>query len=699
MRVNWRALQWAMFGVGSLLVLGMLWALAAGPGAGRAHDVEVGVVGPGLAVDLLATDQVDHVAQATLSKLADRDSAVDSVSDHSAVAAVVMDLSGTTDEVLVDRARDPELVAATLDEIRIVEHEFGRTVRVTDLNADASDRAHRIDWAVVWASVCGFLIGLGAVIVRWARIRPTGRVPRVVVILLGSSAAVALGLVNTMGPFAGNGALNTAVLFATTICAALMPLAFAAAAEGTGMAWALLLFTPSLLPLILHLDTHLLAEPWRTLHPFTSIGAAREALAWTHVDIRSLMVLVAWWVAISVIGIRSLRPRPDRRLEPLPLATAMKAAVPSLLVILLAAWRLPTAVDPRPDTDALASTTECVYTGTPTSVKQINQVTRSAKGGQLFGGGDVGASAPLQDGRSVWVFGTSVRGGSAGEEAQLVGNSMLLFDDDCLAVVAPADGGAVIPDRRGTWYWPMSVTTDRREGYDVVMVSAARLKSDQRADAAAIRTLGPAVASYLVPRGGTPQLLGVTDFARLPRPDAPLWGAALARAEDGWVYVYGTARDPQAFGYSLHVARVRPEQALDQRRWRYWDGTAWVKDSSRSARLVEAVNGVSQTLSVWQGSNGTWYALSKQNDVLGTGLVIWSAPAPQGPFTAHPAVADIPSDTESGHLRYAPLAHPELLPQPGSVVVSYSNNRTDQSQILNDPRLYRPTFLRVPLPR
>lgn len=693
--MNWRALRWAMFGVGALLVAGMLWGLAAGPGAGRAHDVEVAVVGPGLAVDLLASDEVPHIGSVTLTKLEDRDSALASVGDHSAVAAVIMNLTGTTDEVLLDRSRDPELVDATLAEIRATENAFGRTIRISDVNTDASGRSQRIDRAVVWASLCGFLIGLGAVIVRWARIRPKGRIPRVVVILVGSAIAVAVGLTNTLGPFAGNLLLNTLVLFVVTLTSALLPLTFAAAAEGTGMAWALLLFAPTLLPPILHLDAHLLPQPWRTIHPFTPPGAAREALAWTHVDIRSLLVLLAWWIAVSVLGIRALRPRPGRTVTPLPLVTAMCAALPALVVILLAAWRLPTSVDPRPDTDSLASTAECVHTGSPRTVKQINAVARSAQGSELFSGGDVGASAQLQDGRSVWIFGTSVRSGSG--SAQMVGNSMLLFDHDCLAVVAPADGGAIIPGKQDTWYWPMSVTTDQRDGYDVVMVSASRLKVDEGAESAAIETLGPAVAAYLVPVGGTPQLLGVTDFAPVRGSDSPLWGAALARA-DGWVYIYATARPEGSFGYSLQVARARPDQALQQRTWQYWDGQSWGKDPDRAAVLIDSIDGVSQTLSVWRGDDGTWYALSKQNDVLGTDMVIWSAPSPQGPFTAHPSVAQIPSDTEAGTLRYTPLAHPELLPQPGSVVVSYSNSRTDQNEILKNPQLYRPTFLRVPLP-
>jgi hypothetical protein len=45
-----------------------------------------------------------------------------------------------------------------------------------------------------------------------------------------------------------------------------------------------------------------------------------------------------------------------------------------------------------------------------------------------------------------------------------------------------------------------------------------------------------------------------------------------------------------------------------------------------------------------------------------------------------------------------PLAHPDLLPEEGSVVVSYSRNVTDLKRLLTQPTLYRPRFLRVQLP-
>jgi hypothetical protein len=245
----------------------------------------------------------------------------------------------------------------------------------------------------------------------------------------------------------------------------------------------------------------------------------------------------------------------------------------------------------------------------------------------------------------------------------------------------------------------LSVATAERPGYDLVAVTSQRVRSTSGNDAFAFENLGPATAVFVVPRGGTPQLIALRDVGPdSADPTRPMWGAATADSE-GWLYLYGTARpdDGTATGFSLRVARVRPEELLRPERWRYWDGAAWVGTPGDAAELVTSDGGVSQTLSVFE-RDGTWYAFSKRGEFLGNDLVFWTAPAPWGPFTAQPAVAALPSNATTGELRYMPLAHPDLLPRDGSVLVSYSRNQADLGQVLQDPLLYRPRFLRLPLP-
>lgn len=373
--------------------------------------------------------------------------------------------------------------------------------------------------------------------------------------------------------------------------------------------------------------------------------------------------------------------------------------VPPAVALLSVALVVPTRPDlPDPVDVPRASQSTCLPTGEITSVRQIDRLVRTVRGNPEFAGGDVGTSARLQDGRFLFLFGDTLRS-AAFDGQRFVRNSMLVFSPGCAQVILPADHGALVPDRPdGVGYWPMSTIVERGQGFDLVGVAVQRVRSTGTG-VFDFETLGPARALFVVPSGGTPQLLGVTDLGPdLADPTRPMWGAATDVA-GGWVYTYGTSRAPgsTAPGFELRVARHRPVDFDRTEEWTYWDGSSWQRDPARSAALIPAVGGVSQTLSVFH-REGTWYALSKRDEFLGSDLVIWTAPAPTGPFTAGPPVAQIPSDSATGTLRYLALAHPGLLPRRGTVVVSYSENNLDLSVVQDDPRRYRPRFLRVPLP-
>jgi hypothetical protein len=327
------------------------------------------------------------------------------------------------------------------------------------------------------------------------------------------------------------------------------------------------------------------------------------------------------------------------------------------------------------------------------TVADLNRVMRMPDVDGLVGG-DVGLDVALQDGRRLWLFGDTLRAGAAP-----VRNSMVLRDGDCLHAVVTPDRGAVIPDRDlRVGYWPMSVGAVSRPGYDLVAVGAQRVRA-KGTGPFDFETLGSAVAVFVVPAGGTPQLVARQDVG----PDdsdstRPTWAAAAA-VEHEMVYLYGTSRaaDGRSLGFSVRVARTRLDDLLDPTSWRYWDGVDWSPYPDAAAEVIPAAGGVSQTFSVFE-QDGTWYALSKQDEFLGHHVHVWTADQPWGPFLLGPVVATLPSNAAAGELVYMPLAHPTLLPQQGTVVISYSRNQVDVGQVLRDPQLYRPRFLRVRLP-
>jgi len=382
--------------------------------------------------------------------------------------------------------------------------------------------------------------------------------------------------------------------------------------------------------------------------------------------------------------------RPTWRLVVLLLVGVVAAGV------VWAAWGpVHRLIDPEPAAEA---SLDCMPVPPFDTVAEANRLIRTYRSQPGFVGGDVGADLTLSDGRRMWVFGDTLRDQTF-DGPQIVRNSMLIFEDDCAGVVLPADGGALIPDRvDGVGYWPMSLGKVARDDADLVGVGVQRVRATG-AGTLSFQILGPGIAVFRVLPGETPELLAVHDLG----PDTvdrtrPMWGAAAAVVGD-LVYLYGTAHPAagMVFGNSLHVARAPIGDLADPAKWEYWTGHRWGHDPDRIGTLIPARGGVSQVLSVFQ-ENGSWYAVSKRGDLLGTDLVVWKAPGPTGPFVAGPVVASIPTDPKSGLMRYMPLAHPDLPAPPGRVVVSYSVNINGYTNLMKNPFRYRPVFLTVPLP-
>jgi hypothetical protein len=366
-------------------------------------------------------------------------------------------------------------------------------------------------------------------------------------------------------------------------------------------------------------------------------------------------------------------------------------------VLLLCGGLVSGVEDHRSLDDDAYSLGDCVPTGPRRTVEEINRFIDTTAGVPDFLGADVGVDVRLPEGRSVWLFADTLRRTPQGY--RLVRNSMLLFSADCVQVVAAPGGGAVVPDREdGVGYWTMSAWRRGPDAAPTIYVMLQRVAA-ARGVGFGFVTLGPALAVFDITPAGRPTLrtrldLGPDD----PSGQGPEWGAASALA-DGWLYLYGTStRDlPGVHGFALYVARVRPDAVADQSRWRYWDGVAWRAEARDAAVLIPEPGGVSQTLSVWR-QEGLWYVLSKQDEFLGTTIAVWTARSPVGPFGPPAAVGDLPCDPTTGELRYMPLAHPGLLPLPGTVVISYSRNYFSLETVCAEPSLYRPYFLRVALP-
>lgn len=607
-----------------------------------------------------------------------------------------------------------QLNRAVEQQVREVASAHGREVDVEYVRSDSGATVAGAGRLTRIATVLGYLAVVVMALVRG----PLARTLRLG--LTRMTALIGLGLL-TGTVLAGLGGVpgadwRTALLLAAGFCvAAVVTQALNAVGGIGGIAIAAALFLALEAPLLLETDPLLLPDPWRTVSAWTPVGATMHALTADVVHDgaglgRPVAVMVTWSVVAMLAALVARRgrlgSRDGTRTADEPLTLGWRVRVLVTVVPLASTMLVLTALVPgdvvaeSAPMASRATESRCLRTGSVEGVADLNRVLGRLRGSPEFNGGDAGASTLLQDGRRVLVFGDTLR--VVDGEQRFVRNSMLVLEQHCLDVILPAGGGALIPDR-GTGddavgYWPMGVETVERDGYDLLLVTAQRVRATGSGPFD-FENLGPALAVFVVPLGGTPQVIGVQDVGEdSADTERPAWGAATA-FHDGWLMLYGTARpdDPGIFGFALHLARVRPDDLMDPSMWEFWDGTGWTAEADSAVALVPAVGGVSQTLSVFE-QDGTWHALSKRDDFLGDEVTVWSAPDPWGPFDSGQPVADLPSDDADGDLRYMPLAHPDLFPRPGTVVVSYSRNSTDLGKVLEDPLLYRPRFIRVALP-
>ncbi|WP_068249570.1 DUF4185 domain-containing protein [Janibacter corallicola] len=657
-----------------------------------------------------------------LRAVADEDAAHSALADGSARAALVVALDGTKDRLLLASGNDDTLDDAIRQRVEHAEQRIGRGVTVDVVGpTDADERREAARLAVALAMVVGFLIAVGTSL-RAGPVAPGLRQGLRRMLAIGALSLLCGGVI---GALALHGDAWAVVLVPATVAgtSAVTTLALEALFGWAGTGLAVVAFFATGAPVLARVDPHLVGEPWAGIASLGLPGAGLEVA--TELSLRgglptSPVAVILVWLATAPLVIVLARvvrrhrevPAPDHdhgghhiggvrgwRIRVLGVVAPLTAA---MLVLTVVVPHAEVAAAPR--RASLAATADCVRSGSVTSVADLNRIAEM-RGTDEFRGGDVGADALLQDGRRAWLFGDTLREGVAG--SRYVRNSMLLTDKECIRAVVLESDGALIPDRPGggenpVGYWPMSTVVDRRAGYDLLYVTTQRVRTTG-SDAFGFTNLGLSIAVFVVPVGGTPQLLERRDIGP-DRSDRkhPTWGAATTltgRGDHRWLYVFGTANPgtDEAWGYSLRVARVRPDDFLDPSRWRYWDGSTWSGREDDATEMIPARDGVSQTLSVFT-QNGRWYALSKRNDLLGNDITVWSSDAPTGPWSSGTSVKKVPKGG-TGQVRYMPLAHPTLFPKEGSVVTSYSNNDTDSERVAADPLRYRPHFVRVPLPQ
>lgn len=313
-------------------------------------------------------------------------------------------------------------------------------------------------------------------------------------------------------------------------------------------------------------------------------------------------------------------------------------------------------------------------------------------------GSDYPHAVDLPDGRTLWYFQDAFFGsGTKLTDAAFAHNAALVQDGDCFErLVAPGgDGnswiGSWVETDLQNWLWPL----DAEVGADGhLWLFLAEMQNPNGIGAArGALPVGTWVARYSLPD------LRLVDMELAPDPSRSLFGYSIV-SDTEYSYLYGHCYrqfdasgaigfDPDCSPHA-YVARV-PVGEFDHE-LEYWTSGGW--SAERSERLPVLSSEISMPVAV-QRFGDVYVAASDEGDWFGDDVVVYTAPAPQGPWAE--AVRYTPDTTcGAGCNNYGAFVLPKL--EGDRVVIAQSNNARDMAYAFEVASLYRPDVRALDVP-
>lgn len=156
---------------------------------------------------------------------------------------------------------------------------------------------------------------------------------------------------------------------------------------------------------------------------------------------------------------------------------------------------------------------------------------------------------------------------------------------------------------------------------------------------------------------------------------------------NGFYYIYGS--NPQEnFAATLHVARARliDDKLQD---WEYFDGTKWVYDAKESKSLYGVDIPISEQFSVFRHNNK--FILLTQ-DRFNPEIYTFCSDAPEGPWSNKKHIYTIPEGQDSTLFTYNAMAHPQYISDNNKLLVSYCVNAKNTLDLYKNASIYKPRF-------
>lgn len=344
-----------------------------------------------------------------------------------------------------------------------------------------------------------------------------------------------------------------------------------------------------------------------------------------------------------------------------------------------------------------------------------------------WNGGDIIHSIDLGDARTLWLFGDSIfgpveKGHRVGDRSKMLRAGVAwhptlkngeppAFDSVTFAGPEPFAGASVVSWAAptlglfpaGSWYWLMNDGVRIKSPTDHVVLFATAIGPAGNPDGMwDFRRVGGAIIEISNPAAPPDQWKATQVVNPLVNAD-PRHGEAPKAGDNHAVAILPSPDDASFYLYGVHYGTDRSKSLIvgtstaadlaHPEKWMFFDGKGWL-GTAATAKAV--VSDVPDEFTIQR-------VRCKERDVLvmvqveafgSRRLVARTAVKPEGPWSSVATIYETPDYGKSSFV-YAAKGHAHLS-RPGELLVSYAVN-ADLGRVFNEPSLYRPKFVRVPL--
>jgi hypothetical protein len=307
-----------------------------------------------------------------------------------------------------------------------------------------------------------------------------------------------------------------------------------------------------------------------------------------------------------------------------------------------------------------------------------------------WAGADTAYSVPLPDGRLAWLFGDTMLGPVNADRSRprtigFIHNSIVVQDgtrlstlhggsrDEPRSLFTPTDGSS--------WYWlgDGTVEGDRLHVFLLKFLRSGAGQWDWH-------WTGNELATLRLPE------LTVESISPVPSTAGIQYGAAILE-ERSYTYVYGV--EDRHYAKYAHVARAKRGEIRGP--WEFFTGRDWSPVPTRSQRILN--DSIANEFGVTKIDGGyllvtmdTAKSLTEWGEIVG-----YVAKHPAGPWGDRRLLYTAPEPDRERIFVYNAHVHPELS-RKGALLISYNVNSLRFDDLYTDADLYRPRFVRVPVP-